>query len=388
MNASPAGTVPGIAPPRLTQQPAFWVFLMLLAGSVLLVGLEQMAYMGAYPAAWLLSIVLLAATAIPAGLIIYRFDQFEPEPASMVAMALLWGGVVALTFASVTNSALLGFLQHIMPAATVDSWGAAIVAPINEELYKGAGLVLMYLVARSEFDGVMDGLIYGAMIGLGFQVIENVQYFMMAASESGGGQVGPVVAMFFLRVVIAGLYSHMLFTGLMGFGFAYFVTQRARTLGNRLGMFALCAVLAWAAHFVWNSPWLESLMTQGTGAFILVLVFKGFPFLGLLLLLGIFARRRERQAFCGLMVTEVGSDVVTAAEFEVLQTGRQRRKSLHLMKKTRGPAAHAVLKQLMRAQMNLALFHGKVDSPDHPAIEAQRETIRMLRARLGAVGRP
>jgi hypothetical protein len=211
---------------------------------------------------------------------------------------------------------------------------------------------------------------------------------MMAASESGGGQVGPVVAMFFLRVVIAGLYSHMLFTGLMGFGFAYFVTQRARTLGNRLGMFALCAVLAWAAHFVWNSPWLDSLMTQGTGAFILVLVFKGFPFLGLLLLLGIFARRRERQAFCGLMVTEVGSDVVTAAEFEVLQTGRQRRKSLHLMKKTRGPAAHAVLKQLMRAQMNLALFHGKVDSPDHPAIEAQRETVRMLRARLGAVGRP
>jgi protease PrsW len=389
VTGEPAGTVPvGIAPPRLAEQPAFWLFIMLLAGSVLLVAVEQMAYMGAYPAAWMLSVLLLAATAIPAGLIIYRFDQFEPEPASLIVIALLWGGIVALTFASVTNSWMFGFLQHIMPAVTVDSWGAAIVAPINEEFYKGAGLVMIYLIARSEFDSVMDGLVYGAMIGLGFQVIENVQYFMMAASESGGGQVGPVVSMYFLRVVLSGLYSHMLFTGVMGFGFAYFVTRRARSRGNRLAIFGLCAVIAWAAHFVWNSPWLEPLMSQGTGAFVLALVFKGVPFLALLVLLWVFAHRREDQAFRRLIATEVGTDVVTKEEFEILQSGRKRRKMVKSMKRTRGPASGAVLKQLMRAQMNLALFHGKVESDEHPALEAQRDTIRTLRARLATIGRP
>ena len=45
-------------------------------------------------------------------------------------------------------------------------------------------------------------------------------------------------------------------------------------------------MLAWAAHFVWNSPWLESLMTQGAGAFVGALIIKGLPFLILLVLWG------------------------------------------------------------------------------------------------------
>jgi RsiW-degrading membrane proteinase PrsW (M82 family) len=151
----------------LARQPAYWLFLLFVGGCSLIVGGEQLSYLGSLPGAWLLSLVLLAATAIPAGIIIYRLDQFEPEPASLIAVALLWGGIVAVTFASITNSYALSFLQHALPALTVDSWGAAIVAPINEEFYKGAGLVIIYLMARSEFDGLMDGLIYGAMIGIG-----------------------------------------------------------------------------------------------------------------------------------------------------------------------------------------------------------------------------
>jgi len=373
------------APLKLGRQPAFWVFLVLLGGCVTMVGLEQVAYLASYPGAWFLSVILLAATAIPAGLIIYRFDLFEPEPASLIAIALLWGGVVALSFASIANSSLLSFVQNIVPARQADSWGAAIVAPINEEFYKAAGLVILYLMARSEFDGVMDGLVYGAMIGLGFQVVENVQYFMLAAGESGGGGAGPVVSMFFLRVVVSGLYSHMLFTGLLGFGFAFFVTQRQRRRAERVGILVLCAALAWGAHFIWNSPWLEALMGRGTGEFVIAVIIKGTPFATLLVLLAVFARRRETQAFARLMKAEVGSDVVTPEEFEVLRSGRRRRRALRWMKKARGPGAHAVLKQLMRAQMNLALFHGKVDTADHPALEAQREVVRGLKARLAGL---
>ncbi len=127
-----------LTPVRLLRQPAFWVFLMLLSGSIMVVGLEQLAYLSAYPAAWLLSILLLAATAIPAGLIIYRLDQFEPEPASLVTIALLWGGVIALTFAAVTNSSLLSFVQNVVPARHADSWGAAIVAPSTRSSTKAS----------------------------------------------------------------------------------------------------------------------------------------------------------------------------------------------------------------------------------------------------------
>jgi len=368
----------------LSRQPAYWLFVVLVFVGVAIVGSQQLGYVATYPQAWFLSILLLAAVAIPVGVIVYRLDQFEPEPAALIAVALLWGGVVALSFAAIANSSALTFLQNILPSKQVDSWGAALVAPIDEEFYKGAGLVMIFLIARNEIDGLMDGLVYGAMIGLGFQVMENIQYFMHAAAQSDGGQLGPVVGTFFVRVLVAGLYSHMLFTGLLGFGFAYFVTRRAAPWGIRAGVFALFAVLAWAAHFVWNSPWLESLMAGSAGSFVLALIIKGLPFLLLLLLLGLFARRREEQAFSRLMAEEVGSDVVTQEEFQVLKSGRRRRAARRQMKKHKGPMARQVLKRLQREQMNLALFHSKVDVPGHPAIDVQRDRIRELKARLAA----
>jgi RsiW-degrading membrane proteinase PrsW (M82 family) len=371
---------------NLSRQPAYWLFLVLVFAGLVIVGLQQLAYLASYPEAWFLSILLLAAVAIPVGVIIYRIDQFEPEPAVMIAIAVLWGGVVALSFSAITNSALLTFLQTQLPPNAVESWGAALVAPIDEEFYKGAGLVMIFLIARSEIDGLMDGLVYGAMIGLGFQVMENVQYFIHAAAQSGAGQIGPVVGTFFVRVLLAGLYSHMLFTGLFGFGFAFYVTRRSAPWAVRAGVFALFAVLAWAAHFVWNSPWLDSLMAGSAGEFILGLIIKGLPFLILVVLLWIFAGRRESQAFSRLMSEEVGSEAVTQEEFQVLRSSRRRRTALRHMRRQKGPGARRLLKQLMREQMNLALFHSKLDGRGHPAVEAQREKIIELKAQLAAYG--
>jgi protease PrsW len=369
---------------NLSRQPAYWLFVLLVFAGLGLVGLEQASYFLSYPGAWFLSILLLAAVAIPVGILIYRIDQFEPEPVSLIVIALLWGGVVALSFAAIVNSTFLDFFQGLLPADQLNSWGASLVAPIDEEFYKGAGLVMIYFIARKEFDGLMDGLVYGAMIGLGFQVVENIQYFLHAAGESGG--LGAVIGMFFIRVLVAGLYSHMLFTGLFGFGFAYFVTRRGSvSWRKRAGVFAALIVASWAAHFVWNSPWLDSLAQGSVGAFIGSLVIKGLPFLIFLALMVVLARRRETQAFARLMAEEVGGDVVTQEEFGVLRSGRRRRKVVRKVKKQRGLAGKRLVKRLMREQMNLALFHSKVDLPGHPAIEDQRDKIRDMKARLAAI---
>lgn len=369
----------------LTVKPAFWLFIAFLAGSFLVIGGEQLGYVSMLPGAWFLSLLLLAATMIPAGIIIYRFDQFEPEPASLIAVAVIWGGLVALTFAALTNSYFLTFLQNHLTGKTFNAWGAAIVAPIDEEFYKGAGLVAIYLMARREIDGLMDGLVYGATIGLGFQAMENVQYFLHAAAQTGGSQVGAVVGTYFVRVVIAGLYSHTLFTGLMGFGFAYAVTQRDKSRARRIGVATLFAVLAWAAHFVWDSPWLESLMGQSSGSFVLAITIKGLPFVLFIVILGLVARRRERRAFDRLIAAEVGTDVLSEPELRILEKGSRRRAALRATRRNRGPQARALLKRLQREQMNLALLHGKVDSLEHPALEAQRQKIRLLRRQLAAV---
>ena len=178
----------------------------------------------------------------------------------------------------------------------------------------------------------------------------------------------------------------MLFSGLMGFGFAYLVTQEQVPRGRRVAVAALFVVLAWAAHFVWNSPWLESFMAGDSVSFAAALVIKGLPFLVFLLILAVFARRRERQAFERLIASEVGTDVVSEGEIQVLRSGRRRRRALRQVKKTKGAEGRVLLKRLQREQMNLATLHNKRRNVSPAALEAQRDKIRALRFRLASVG--
>jgi PrsW family intramembrane metalloprotease len=79
------------------------------------------------------------------------------------------------------------------------------------ELVKGCGVVLLYLIAAAEFDDIMDGFVYGAMVGLGFAVVEGAVYFVLP-----GGHAGDVLGGFFARVVASGLYGHVLHSGQVG----------------------------------------------------------------------------------------------------------------------------------------------------------------------------
>ena len=303
-----------------------------------LVGLEQVELLPvAYPGAWFLSILLLAAVAVPVGIIIYRIDQFEPEPASLIVIALLWGGVVALSFAAIVNSSFLDFFQGLLPADQVNSWGASLVAPIDEEFYKGAGLVMIFLIARKEIDGLMDGLVYGAMIGLGFQVMENVQYFVHAAAR--------------VRRRAGGGHRHVLHPGAGRRALQPHAVHRAPRVRLRV-LHHAPGTVTWAqagGDLRRSSSWPPGRRTScgtrrgstrwpqgGVGAFIVSLVIKGLPFLALLVMMVVLARRRETQAFSRLMAEEVGGDVVTQEEFQVLRSGRRRRKVVRRSSSRRG----------------------------------------------------
>ncbi|MEM9017355.1 MAG: PrsW family glutamic-type intramembrane protease, partial [Verrucomicrobiota bacterium] len=62
-------------------------------------------------------------------------------------------------------------------------------------------------------NSVLDGLIYGSMIGFGFSAIENVLYFW------GQPDAASLFFLFFLRAFVFGML-HALFTGLFGVGLA------------------------------------------------------------------------------------------------------------------------------------------------------------------------
>ena len=133
-------------------------------------------------------------------------DRFEPEPRHMLAIAFLWGASVAVVVSGVVNG--------VMDAAVGQGWTSMASAPFVEEALKAAILLHFYRARRDEFDGAVDGVIYAAMVGLGFAFAENVDYYGRALQA--GGTAG-LALLFTLRGMIAP-FSHPLFTSMTGLG--------------------------------------------------------------------------------------------------------------------------------------------------------------------------
>ncbi len=369
------------------RQPAFWLFVVTLAIGGYFFLDEQLA-LSTLAQAYSVSWFLVLAYALPVAVAVYRLDLFEREPKLMLAGALLWGGVIATSFAGFANEAWLSVLGKVAPDLAAP-WGAAIVGPGVEETLKLMGVVTLYLIAASEFDGVMDGFVYGAMVGLGFTVVEDVSYFIQAAALAPGGvsQSGPVWDTFLIRVVGGGLYGHVLFTGLMGIGFAYLVTRTRSAMSRRVLGFALCVAAGVAAHAVWNSPWMQTLLASSNGEpsvtqWIAYGAVKGLPFLLLLGLLVYFATRSEEANFRAIVAGEPDPAVITEPEIASLRSLLARRSARNAAGRSGGPAAARLVGRLQAAQVEYGLVRSRVASLDDPALEVERRKIYSIRAEL------
>lgn len=227
----------------------------------------------------------------------------------------------------------------------------------------------------------MDGFVYGALIGLGFKLAEDVYYFV----AEFGGTVDGVLGGFIVRVVLSGLYSHPLYTGLAGIGVAYFVTRRDEHSRNRRTLVAvLFFASAIAAHFLWNSPLLDLVGdTESLLRFMGTSALKGVPFLVFFLLMLSLARRRERRWLAAAFSGEEGRPGLLAGELEVLESRRRRHRACRDLRFRSGRRAARLLRRLHREQINLAMVRTRVDRDDHPDLLKQREVCAGVRRRIG-----
>jgi protease PrsW len=367
------------------RQAAFWLFsgLLLICGAGFID--RQLAYANASTTAWLVGLVLLALYAVPVFVLVNTLDLFEREPRSMLLGALLWGGIIATYLAGQINDQWKEILQKLLGADFTLDWGAALIGPGVEELLKFLGVVVLYLIARSEFDDVLDGFVYGALVGLGFTLEEDMSYFFNHfVGHVGASELGGLFQGFFVRVIAGGPYSHVLLTGLTGMGLAYFVTRpdiaRQRRLLVAIGLYAAGV----AAHFVWNSPLFENLLGDKPDevAWIVYGAAKGLPFLILLAVLVRIAMRRERRWVRETLSGDVEDGLVTAAELDTLTSLRRRRAARKELAVRKGPAGERLLARLQHAQIALALTETSRTPNRDAKLAADRELIRGLRSQL------
>ncbi len=190
-------------------------------------------------------IVSFLATAIPTFFYIaiaLWLDRYEKEPLWLITVTFLWGAVPAIIVSLIAEIALDIPIQTLVTGeATRDVIGAALVAPVVEEIAKAIPLFLIFSFYKREFDGLMDGLIYGSLVGFGFAMTENVFYFLSAFDEGGWEAL---TILFVLRALVFGL-NHALFTSALGAGLGYAryasngLTRRIAPLVGLLGAIGL-----------------------------------------------------------------------------------------------------------------------------------------------------
>lgn len=155
---------------------------------------------------------------------VYWLDRYEKEPKALLGAAFFWGAVIAAGGAFIINTAFgIGIYIFTGSEGAADVGTTSIIAPIVEEIIKGMAVVIVFFIFRKEFDSILDGIIYGGIVGLGFAATENTIYIFRNGYLEGGWQGLFLLA--FIRVILVG-WMHAFFTAFTGIGFAISRTNK------------------------------------------------------------------------------------------------------------------------------------------------------------------
>lgn len=324
------------------------------------------------PGSMLLATVLAALPVGPLVACYLWLDRYEPEPKRLLAYGLLWGGFVA-TAAALLLQGLGGFVVGF-----TDEQSLAIVAPVTEEASKGLFLFLLLWWRRGELDGILDGLVYAGMVGIGFAFIENILY--LGAAYNGTDGMGPggaeaITGTFVIRCLFSP-FAHPLFTTFTGIGVGIAVGSRrvwVRILAPLVGY-----VFAVIAHGLWNGSTLYGF--EGFAGVYLVLMVPAF--IGLILF-AVWRRRSERKMLTVALIDASSRGLIPATDIGWLVDLRARRRSRAFAKQFGGKQAERAMRDYQQAAVELGFLHHRFLRGTAPKDFAERGQAYV--ARIGAV---
>jgi RsiW-degrading membrane proteinase PrsW (M82 family) len=313
----------------------------------------------------ILATILIAA--IPTSiysLLIWWLDRYEKEPVGLIAVAFLWGSLPAIGLALAFELGLEAPLAGSPIGPNLTAWG---LAPLVEEPVKALALVGLFVFARGEFDGPLDGIVYGALIGFGFAMTENVLYFLDAGQNLGG--------LFWVRGVVFGT-NHAFFTSIVGLALGAVRYRQARALG--VGAFALGLALAILFHALHN----YAVRYQLAGLFASWLVQSS----GVLVVLAVavLAWRHERRWIEQELGDEVRAGIISAVDYtEIASPARRVRRQVDALLDG-GWARYRQVRRLHHLATELAFCKSQLRLDDRFSSCEERDRLRDQLIRLRA----
>lgn len=235
-------------------------------------------------------------------------DRYEGEPLWMLTTAFFWGALFASFFAFLVNTSGALIVNVLTESANAaEAYAAVISAPIVEEVGKAVILFIFFFWKKDEFDGVIDGIVYASMAGLGFAMTENILYYGNAAAKSGGILTATVIVRGFFAP-----FSHPLFTSLTGIGLG--LARQSTSVAIKVVTPIVGLLMAIFMHSIWNA----SAVFGGGGVFLLTYIVVMVPAFFIMLTVIALALRREGQVVRQFLVTDIERGLLTREEYERL----------------------------------------------------------------------
>lgn len=347
---------------------------------------------------------VLAALTLPlipaAGivLLIALIDRYEREPWYLLACAFFWGAIIAIPLAFIIEinvnhaiSELFTNAQYQNIADIIRSALFGLNAGITEEVVKGAGLLVLLLIVRDRFENITDGILYGAIIGAGFAMTENIAYFASAESSRQ--------ALVFLIIgrVILGWLGHSTFTACFGAGLGFMRERRAAFRPWLPPLVGFVAAVTLHSLFDFINFQANVAVSESPGSplvnilALLAIIGNYVPLIVADIILWMMLMRslaREAGVLRAFLVDEVRQGVVTPEEYLVLQrasAGQRLRRAFLL---ARGAKLWWGTRALFAAEVGLAFakWHATITpapgAPPFAPPSAFRARIRRLRRLL------
>jgi RsiW-degrading membrane proteinase PrsW (M82 family) len=207
-----------------------WAVAAALLAGVVFAWPTYVRYFGLHPGPMLVALSVAFVMYLPSLWAIRYLDRAEPEPPW-----LFWGSVAfVILFAPVTSRIMHG----IIDAGLLPYWG--VVGPL-EELTKLLPLLLIAWFIPSAVNSMRDGIVYGALGGLGFAIVEFGANFAVTGYADAGWSD--------LRTAVPGRWalgteSHIIWGATAGVGVGYLFSRRGKGWSIPIGFGIVTLVMA------------------------------------------------------------------------------------------------------------------------------------------------
>ncbi|CAG7616853.1 PrsW family glutamic-type intramembrane protease [Leucobacter soli] len=224
------------------RQPAFWI---LAVGILACVPLQLRGLIQQEPPAEVLGISLLvgAIEVLLFWAIALLLSRDRPRPVGLRLVALAWGLAVVQVIASFSNTHYFSVLNGL----GLHAFAASIAAPVDEDLLRFVGTLGVLALAAQRRITARDGLVYGFLVGAGFEVSENLAFLFSSTDLAGTVQLA------LIRLGI-GFGLHALWTGISGAALAYVLARRRAGMPARWRVAALGLLAPMLLHALWDAP--------------------------------------------------------------------------------------------------------------------------------------